>query len=259
MTEYDTIQINHPSSQVAHLLLDRPQHLNTIDEATLAELEQAIDSLADTTTRVLVLSGAGDWGFCAGADITSFADCSSPLKAAALSERGQTVFGKLRTCSMPVIVGIDGPCLGGGMELAACADLCIAGDEAEFGQPEHELGILPGWGGTQRLRQLIGDRRAREVILTTDRYGPETMADYGFVNEVSTTPIDRALELADEIAQGPPLAHQATKRVMDIGLHNPTAGLQAEADAFGHLMTTEDAAEGIRAFLNDRSPEFDGL
>lgn len=256
---YDTLEITYPADGVAQLTLDRPHQLNVINMQVLDDLDTAIEELEDDSdTRTVVLASNGDRAFCAGADIKDLMGDPDPFDASELSEYGQQVFGKLRSASMPVIAAVDGACFGGGMELVICADLCVAEDAAKFGQPEHDLGILPAWGGTQRLRQIVGDRRAREIIFTTNQYDPETMVEYGFVNEVVDNSLEAAVDLAEEMAAGPPLAQAATKRVMNIGFKDYEAGLNAEADAFGLLWTTDDAQEGVTAFLNDRDPDFDG-
>jgi enoyl-CoA hydratase/3-hydroxyacyl-CoA dehydrogenase len=161
---------------------------------------------------------------------------------------------------MPVVAGIDGYCLGGGMELATCADMRVASDRSEFGQPEHDLGLLPGWGGTQRLKHIVGEGRAKEIIFTADRFDAETMADYGFVNEVvEVSEFDeRAMDLATDLASGPPIAQKYTKRAMLAGRDDTDAGLEVESQAFGHLMNTDDLMEGVTAFMGDGEPNFQG-
>jgi enoyl-CoA hydratase/3-hydroxyacyl-CoA dehydrogenase len=161
---------------------------------------------------------------------------------------------------MPVVAAIDGYCLGGGMELSMCADLRVASEGSEFGQPELDLGLIPGWGGTQRLQHIVGEGRAREIILTAERYDPETMADYGFLNDVVPKGElqDAALELASQLAGGPPVAQELAKRAMLKGWENTDAGLEIEAQGFGTLMSTDDLMEGVTAFMSDREPEFEG-
>jgi enoyl-CoA hydratase/3-hydroxyacyl-CoA dehydrogenase len=161
---------------------------------------------------------------------------------------------------MPVVAGIDGFTLGGGMELAACADVRIATERSQFGQPEVNLGIIPGYGGTQRLSNLVGESRAREIIFLGDRYDADEMADYGFVAEVVDAEDfeERALDLTERLAAGPPLAYDAIKRAMLAGRDDTDAGLEIEAQAFGHLLGTEDMLEGISAFFGDEEAEFEG-
>ena len=188
------------------------------------------------------------------------AGSADPVDAVELSRKGQQTFGKLEEADEPVLAAIDGYCLGGGMELATCADMRIASERSELGQPEHDLGLLPGWGGTQRLKHIVGEGRAKEVIFTADRFDPETMADYGFVNEVVASDEfeDRAWELARDLAAGPPIAQKYTKRAMLAGRDDTDAGLEIEAQSFGQLMNTQDLMEGVSAFSADREPDFQG-
>jgi len=146
------------------------------------------------------------------------------------------------------------------MELATCADMRIATERSTFGQPEFDLGLLPGWGGTQRLKHLIGESRAREIIFTADHYDAETMHDWGFVNRVvgNDELEEKAIELADDLARGPPLAMEYAKKAMLAGRDDTDAGLEVEAQAFGHLIHTDDVMEGISKLQSDEDPEFEG-
>jgi enoyl-CoA hydratase/3-hydroxyacyl-CoA dehydrogenase len=246
---------------VGHVELDRPQRMNTITPRMLDEVDDAVDALeADDDVRALLLEGAGDRAFSAGFDAASAAP-GSALEATEMSRRGQQVFGRFEEVGMPVVAAVDGYCLGGGMEMAACADMRIASEGGQFGQPEHNLGLLPGWGGTQRLARIVGEGRAREIIFTAKNdYDPGTMSDYGFVNEVLGPDEydDRKWELASDLAAGPPVAQKLTKRSILAGRDDIDAGLEVEAASFGHLFTTDDVWEGLAAFQQDREPEFDG-
>ena len=258
---FDTIRVEYPTEMVGEVVLDRPQQLNTVTLELIGELEEAIDMLAaDEDVRALLLTGAGDRAFSAGADAMSMAGQADPINAIELSREGQRVWGKLETVSMPVVAGIDGYCLGGGMELAACADMRIASERSELGQPEFNLGLLPGWGGTQRLKHIVGEGPAKEIIFTADRYDAETMADYGFLSEVVDSGAfrERAVELADDLAHGPPLAMAFTKKAMHAGRDDTDAGLEVEAFAFGHLITTDDVIEGVTKLQSDEDPQFEG-
>jgi enoyl-CoA hydratase/3-hydroxyacyl-CoA dehydrogenase len=258
---YDTLKVEIEDG-VANVDLDRPHRMNTISEELLTELDDAIDSLNENDdVRCILLTGVGERAFSAGADIQSMAaGGANPLAAVELSKLGQETFGKFESCDMPVVAGIDGYCLGGGMEMATCADMRVASERSEFGQPEHKLGLLPGWGGTQRLRHIVGEGRAKEIIFTAERYDAEVMADYGFVNELTENDelLDRAWELARDLAAGPPIAQRYTKRAMLAGRDDTDAGLEIESQAFGHLMNTDDMMEGITAFMGDHDPEFEG-
>ncbi|WP_049923735.1 3-hydroxyacyl-CoA dehydrogenase/enoyl-CoA hydratase family protein [Halopiger djelfimassiliensis] len=260
--DFDTIRVEYPGDMVGHVVLDRPHRMNTVSAELLEELSTAIDRLEDDDeVRAILLTGAGEKAFSAGADVQSMAGSGAdPLEGQELSRKGQATFGKLEACDMPVVAGIDGFCLGGGMELATCADLRVASDRSEFGQPELNLGLIPGWGGTQRLKHIVGEGRAKEIIFTAERFDAETMADYGFVNDVVDNDEleERALELATDLAGGPPIAQKFTKRAMLAGRDDTDAGLEYEASAFGHLMATDDLMEGITAFMGDSEPEFEG-
>lgn len=220
LAAYDTLNVA-VEDRIGHVEIDRPHRMNTISGELLDELSDAIDRLdADDDVRAILLSGAGDRAFSAGADVQSMAaGGADPITAVELSRQGQQTFGKLEESDKPVVAAIDGYCLGGGMELATATDLRVASERSELGQPEHNLGLLPGWGGTQRLARIVGEGRAKEIIFTADRYEAETLADYGFINEV--VPDDeldeRARELVESLAAGPPIAQKYTKRAMHAG------------------------------------------
>lgn len=260
--DFDTIRVEKPGDYLGKVVIDRPHRMNTISGELLGELGEAIDTLAeDDDVRALLLVGEGDKAFSAGADVQSMAaGGGDPIEAVELSKKGQDTFGKLESCPMPVLAAIDGYCLGGGMEMATCADMRIASERSEMGQPEHDLGLLPGWGGTQRLKHIVGEGRAKEIIFTADRFDAQTMADYGFINEVVEVSEfeDRAGELARDLAAGPPIAQKYTKRAMLAGRDDTDAGLEVESQAFGHLMSTDDLMEGITAFMGDGEPNFKG-
>ena len=259
--DYEVLNVT-VDDRVGHVEIDRPHRMNTISDDVLDELAAAIDRLdADDEVRAILLSGAGDRAFSAGADVQSMAaGGADPIHAVELSREGQQTFGKLEESDKPVVAAIDGYCLGGGMELATAADMRVASERSELGQPELDLGLLPGWGGTQRLARVVGEGRAKEIILTADRYDAETMADYGFVNEVvPDDEIDeRAQELAEQLAGGPPIAQKYTKRAIHAGRTDGEAGLEVESMGFGHVMNTDDLIEGITAFMGDGEPEFEG-
>ena len=257
--EYDTLRVTvDDETGVARVTLDRPDRMNAVSVALLEDLDRALDTL-DEGVRAVLVTGAGDQAFSAGADLGEIVE-SDAVDAVELSRLGQRVFGRLRELDQPVLAAIDGFCLGGGMELATCADLRVASGRSRFGQTEHDLGLLPGWGGTQRLQRLIGQARAKEVILTAEQFDAETMREYGFLCEV--VPADdleeRAEELAADLAAGPPVAQRFTKRAMHGGEDDLAAGLELEAQAFGHVVDTEDVTEGVAAFREDRDPEFEG-
>jgi enoyl-CoA hydratase/3-hydroxyacyl-CoA dehydrogenase len=256
---YAAIQVER-AADVGRITLDRPSQLNTIDAAMLADLERAIEEFTtgDDTVRSILLSGAGR-AFSAGGALRPFVAMDGEA-AREISERGQSVFQALSTAAVPVVAAIDGHCLGGGMELAAAADIRIAADGATFSQPERDLGLLPGWGGTQRLPRIVGEGRANEIVLTGGRYDAETMAEYGFVSEVVDDEdlADRASDLAEKLAAGPPIAQAGAKRAMRVGRDDFQAGLAAEREAFGGAVDSEDGTNGVRAFLEDEAASFEG-
>lgn len=258
--EYQQIAVT-VEDRIGHIEIDRPEQLNSITVRTLEEIELAVEMLEEAEdVRVLVVSGSGGRAFSTGFDAVS-AEPTSGIDATEISRYGQQVFGAFEACPKPVIAVIDGYCLGGGMELATAADVRIASEGSQFGQPEHTLGLLPGWGGTQRLSAIVGEGRAKEIIFTArNDYDAQTMADYGFVTDVvdGDSLEDRANELARELAAGPPIAQQLTKRAMRAGRDDTDAGLAVEASAFGHLFTTDDVQEGLAAFQAGRDPEFKG-
>ena len=231
--DYETIRVERLTPSVAHLQLDRQGDLNAITGTVLVELSDAVDALGRSDgTQVLVVSGAGSRAFSIGAAVRDRLDHLDMESAADLSRRGQRAFARVRRFPGPVIASIDGYCLGGGMELAACADLRVAGPDATFGHPELGLGLIPGWGGTQRLKRIVGTGRATEIILTADEYDADTMARYGFVNRVAEDPFDVACDRAASLAGHSRLAQRYAKRAIDF--EPDEAGLWFEAMAFGH-------------------------
>lgn len=259
--EYETIRVESPTDHLAHVVLNRPDDLNTVSDGMLDDLDDLVDDLEDADVdeaRAVLITGAGEKAFSAGADLGGGA--MDPREAVEHSRRGKAVFGRFRELDLPVVAGIDGYCLGGGFELSMCADLRVASDAAEFGLPEHNRGLLPGWGGTQRLQQLIGQSAAKQIVFTADRFDADRMYEFGYLTEVYDDEEfdDQVVEFADEIARGPPIAQRYTKRAMREGYENLDAGLELESHAFGYLLGTEDLMEGITAFMQDREPEFEG-
>jgi enoyl-CoA hydratase/3-hydroxyacyl-CoA dehydrogenase len=259
--EFTNVEVRYPGDMVGQIVLDREARMNTINADLLDELAEAVDLLeADDEVRALLITGKGDRAFSAGADVTSMAGSADPIEAIELSRKGQRTFGKLEECDMPVVAGIDGFALGGGFELALASDFRLASERSELGTPEHNLGLLPGWGGTQRLMRIAGFGRAKEIVFTAERFDPETMYDYDVVTEVVDNEDfeERVHEFAADLAAGPPISQKLTKRAMLKGWEDIDAGLELEAQAFGHLMNTDDLMEGITAFMGDGEPDFEG-
>jgi enoyl-CoA hydratase/carnithine racemase len=258
-SDFDTIRLEADAEYLGTVILDRPDAMNSINEAMLDELDEAVDQLeADEKVRAVMLRGAGDDAFSAGADVQS-SGAMAHREGVEHSRHGKQVFGRFRETDMPVVAAIDGYCLGGGLELSMCADLRVASADAEFGLPEHNLGLLPGWGGTQRLQRLIGESAAKQVVFTAEQFSAERMKEFGYLYDVYDEDFDeQATAFAADIAGGPPIAQHYTKRTMREGFENMDAGLELESQAFGHLLDTEDLSTGITAFVTDDEPDFEG-
>jgi enoyl-CoA hydratase len=248
-------------SPLAILTLDRPAVLNALNAASLAELDAALDDLAsDPAVRVVLLAGAGDRAFAAGADIRELAPLTAD-EGRAFALRGQAVFRKIETLGKPVIACIRGFALGGGCELAMACTLRLAADSAHLGQPEVKLGIIAGYGGTQRLPRLVGRGAALKLLLTGATIDAPEAFRIGLVDEVvpASQLMQRAEALALEIAANAPLAVAETLRAVDQGLDLPLDdALNREAACFGHLCGSADKAEGAEAFLAKRRPVWTG-
>jgi enoyl-CoA hydratase len=244
--------------------LNRPDKLNALDFALLAEIGKLVADLATrppaTRPRVLVVTGAGDKAFVAGADIAAMS-ALSPEQARAFSEHGQRVGRALEEAPFPSIAAVNGFALGGGAELALLCDFIYASDRARFGQPEVGLGLLPGFGGTQRLVRRVGIGRARELIYTGAVIDAARAKEIGLVNEVvpHAELLSKVKEVARVIASKAPLSVAACKRVVLRGSEvSLEAALELETLAFGAAFATRDAREGIEAFLGKRPPKFEG-
>lgn len=259
-TDFETIRIEQPVEHLGAIALDRPDAMNSISARMLEELDSAVDLLEESDdVRAVLLRAEGDRAFSAGADVQS-SGMMDHREGVEHSRLGQRVFGKFQETDLPVVAAIDGYCLGGGLELSMCADIRVASEDAEFGLPEHDLGLLPGWGGTQRLQRLIGESAAKQIVFTTDRFSAARMYEFGYLYDVfdpETFDVE-ALDVATDIANGPPIAQRYTKRAMRTGWEHLESGLELEAQAFGHLLDTEDLAAGITAFVTDDDPEFQG-
>ncbi len=257
---YENIRVEKRGAVVT-VTLDRPKVLNALNAATFVELDSAFDEVAaDEDVRAVLLTGAGDRAFAAGADIRELAAVEDG-EGRAFSLRGQAVFRKIETLGKPVIACVRGFALGGGCELALACTLRIAADDAKFGQPEVKLGVIPGYGGSQRLPRLVGRGAALKLLLTGAIIDASEALRIGLVDEVvpAAELMLRAEALAAEIAAQAPLAIAETLRVVDEGLGLPLdLALLREADRFGHLCDTADKAEGTKAFLEKRHPVWKG-
>jgi enoyl-CoA hydratase/carnithine racemase len=255
---WDTVSLDVDDDGVATLTIDRPEKLNALTVATLEALEEAIADAKDDA-RVLVLTGAGDDAFVAGADIGYMKDLSTP-EAQAYAELGHRVADALETFPAPVIAAINGYCFGGGCELALACDLRVASERAVLGQTEIDLGIVPGWGGTQRLSRLVDDETARRLVFFGKRVDAADAYELGLVgNLVAHDELDdHVTGMATELAEKPRYALSVAKEALNMVHEEPqNAGLEYEKRAWSGLFGTHDQREGMAAFLEDRDPSFE--
>ncbi|MCP3954659.1 MAG: enoyl-CoA hydratase/isomerase family protein [Desulfobacterales bacterium] len=246
---------------IAVITFNRPKALNALNSALLDELAQSLDQIAaDENIRVLVLTGAGEKSFVAGADITEIARCNT-LQAKLFARKGQAVVSRLQALAIPVIAAVNGFALGGGSEMALACDFIYASENAMFGLPEITLGIIPGFGGTQRLSRLIGMNRAKEMIFTGKMLPASEAFDIGMVNKVLSleTLMEETLKTAGAIAAKGKVSLRAAKQVINSGINVDLAtGCAMEVDAFALCMASEDAKEGTTAFIEKRKADFQG-
>jgi len=250
------------SERIATITINRPEVRNALTQALMEELGDAINRAeVDNEVRVLILTGAGDRSFVAGADIGEVGARDTLSELGLNSRVRRDVFSLLDHLFKPSIAAVNGYALGGGCELALACTLRIASDSAQFGQPEINIGIIPGLGGTQRLTRLVGKGRAMELILTGDMIGAQEAYRIGLVNKV--VPADQLMEearaLGQKLASKPPLALKAAKDAVDYGADmSLSAALEFENRLFAILSGSEDANEGVSAFLEKRKPEWRG-
>lgn len=246
---------------VLTVTINRPDKLNALNKDTIAELSTALGlAERDENVRVIIITGSGEKAFVAGADIAEFAHFAVEEGKRLSAEGHQVLFNKIEKLSKPVIAAINGYALGGGLELAMCAHIRVASENALLGLPEVSLGVIPGYGGTQRLAQLIGRGRAFEIIMTAGMIDASTASAYGLVNH--TVSADQLLvkcqEIARKIIRNSPTAIRAAINAVNANYQYDADGLAVEIEEFGKCFGTEDFKEGTSAFMEKRKPKFTG-
>jgi enoyl-CoA hydratase len=247
------------SNHIATITINRPDKLNALNKATLDEIEVAFDTLEkDEEVRGIIITGSGEKAFVAGADITEFKEMT-PQNGAMFAKRGQDLFSKIEAFKKPVIAAVNGFALGGGCELAMACHMRVASEKALFGQPEVNLGIIPGYGGTQRLTQLIGRAKATELMITADMISAEQAMQLGLVNSVVSGEdlLVTCQSILAKVVARPPI--QVGYILNAVNAHySSVTGYETEAHLFGQCLATEDFSEGVDAFLEKRQAEFKG-
>lgn len=245
---------------IEYITIQRPEKLNALNKATIAELSEAFTAAnGSKDVRVVILTGAGEKAFVAGADISEFAhfNLEEGKKLAAIGQ--ETLFDLVESMTKPVIAAINGFALGGGLELAMSCHIRLASENAKMGLPEVSLGVIPGYGGTQRLPRLIGRGRASQLIFSAEMINAETAEKWGLVNKVVPLAelLNEATALAEKIAKNSPAAIAQAIIAVDAGFGSKD-GFKAEIEAFGNSFNTQDFKEGTTAFLEKRKPVFSG-
>lgn len=255
---YENILIEKDGG-IATVTINRPAKLNALNKATIEELNRALKELKDDKeTRVLIITGSGEKAFVAGADISEFADYSVK-QGKQLAEKGQDLlFNYIENYNKPVIAAVNGFALGGGLELALACHFRVASDHARMGLPEVSLGVIPGYGGTQRLPQLIGKGRAMEMIMTGGMIGTEQALAYGLINHMIAQEqlLPFCKKIANKIMANSSVAVATAIKAVNAGFNKK--GFDAEIELFGESFGTEDFKEGTAAFLEKRKADFPG-
>jgi enoyl-CoA hydratase/3-hydroxyacyl-CoA dehydrogenase len=255
LRDYHTLDYDLDDDGLLEIELDRPERLNAINQDLRDELVHLLEHVDEDEVGCVTIEGTGDRAFSAGADITDFSGIA-PHEV-----EPTEMYDVVESFPRPVLAKIEGYCLGGGHELALACDIRVATENSEFGFPEINLGLLPGGGGTQRTVRMLGDARAKELVLRGNRISAERAEEWGLINRaVAAEEFEETVEeFVDDLVNGPPIAMAKAKQVMNEGRdENLDAGLQMESQAFGLLLTTDDMQEGAAAFMEDRDPEFEG-
>lgn len=255
---FENIVVNY-KDKIAVVTINRPENLNALNKQTITELNSCfLDLELNEQVRAIVLTGSGNKAFVAGADIKEFANFSEAEGKALAKEGQEQLFNTVENLLTPVIAAINGFALGGGLELAMACHIRIAGDNAQMGLPEVTLGLIPGYGGTQRLAQLVGRGRAMEMILSANFVDGKQAYVTGLVNNVvpAQNLLMEALKLAIKIANNSPVSVQAAIKAVNAGFDKAKNGFEVEVEEFGKCFGTDDFKEGVHAFLTKRKPEF---
>ena len=249
------------TAALAQITINRPKKLNALNKATIHELHKAFDALeSDVNIKAIILTGSGEKAFVAGADISEFAHFTVGECATLAREVQEILFNFIENLATPVIAAINGFALGGGLELAMACHFRIASDNAKMGLPEVSLGVIPGYGGTQRLPQLVGKGKAMEMIMTAGMISAEDAKNCGLVNHVTTQEelMLLAEKIASKIVRNSPVAISAAIVAVNANFEDGVNGFDTEINAFGDCFRTEDFREGTTAFLEKRKPNFSG-
>jgi len=258
--EYKFI-IFEKKEHIAKVIINRPQQLNALNLDVLKEIECALYEVKESShIYVLIITGAGEKSFVAGADITSMKDMTVQ-EAIEFATLGQRIFNSIEDLPIPVIAAVNGFALGGGCELALACDIVIASSKAKFGQPEVNLGVIPGFGGTQRLPRIVGKNKAKEIIFTGEMLSADEARAIGLVNRVvEPEKLTEEVEaISKKIISRGPVAVKCAKRAINYGIDADLyTGLELEKTLFANLFVTEDQKEGMKAFIEKRQPNFTG-
>jgi enoyl-CoA hydratase len=253
---YQTITLTVDDAGIAHLTINRPKKLNALNNQVLDEIDRALGTIeTDDNIKALLITGAGEKAFVAGADISELATLDGQNGKAA-SKKGQGVFARIETLDKPVVAVVDGYALGGGAELAMAAHIRVASPAAVIGLPEASLGLIPGYGGTQRLPALVGKAKAFEMILTGKPVKADEALSIGLVNKLTEEAEEAAQSMIHTILKNGPVA--ISKALRAIRAAGSSDGFKTEASLFGELCETDDFKEGTAAFMEKRKPDFSG-
>lgn len=253
--------ISQEKEGITTITINRPKKLNALNRDTIQELHEAFKlAQDDKNTKVIIVTGSGEKAFVAGADISEFAHFEVEDGKRLSADGHNVLFDFVENLSTPVIAAVNGFALGGGLELAMACHFRVASDNARFGLPEVSLGVIPGYGGTQRLPQLVGKGRAMEMIMTAGMIDAKQALSYGLVNHVTTQEdlLSLCTKIASRISQNSSVAIEAVIKTVNAGFDKELNGFDVEIEAFGNCFGTEDFQEGTTAFLEKRKPNFPG-